>query len=96
MIGPPVPPVAPPPERRARVTFNAAAHRAGTVLTVLMLVIGGALTLTGTLVAPLGAPFLTLGALGLLVIGLEAIVDRRRMPRSIPLDPDTLRRSHRP
>ncbi len=76
-------------------TFNAAAHRVGVVLTTLLIVVGLALTLTGTLVAPLGAPFLTLGGLGLFVIALEAVVDRLRRPRTIPLDPDRLRRSSR-
>ena len=88
MLPPPVPP-------SRRPTFNAAAHRVGVALTVLLLVAGLALTLTGTLVAPLGAPFLTLGVLGLLVIGLEVLVDRLRLPKTIPLDPDTLRRSRR-
>ena len=74
------------------VTFNAAAHRVGVVLTVLLVVVGLVLTLTGTLVAPLGAPFLALGGLGLLVLGLEELVERRRRPRTIPLDPDSLRR----
>ena len=74
------------------VTFDAAAHRVGVVLTVLLVVVGLVLTLTGTLVAPLGAPFLALGGLGLLVLGLEELVERRRRPRTIPLDPDSLRR----
>ena len=74
------------------VTFNAATHRVGVVLTVLLVVVGLVLTLTGTLVAPLGAPFLALGGLGLLVLGLEELVERRRRPRTIPLDPDSLRR----
>ena len=86
------PPGQPPP---IPVTFNTAAHRLGVALTAVVLVLGLALTLTGTLVAPLGAPFLTLGVLGTLVIALEKLVDRLRLPRTIPLDPDTLRRSHR-
>ena len=86
MLPPTVPPARPP-------TFNAMARRVGTGLTLLVLVIGLVLTLTGTLVAPVGAPFLALGGLGLLVIALEVVVDRLRLPRRIPLDPDTLRRS---
>ncbi len=86
-------PSVPPPQP---VTFGRLARRAGTVLTVLVVVVGLASVLTGTLVAPIGAPFLALGGVSLLVLGLEVLVDRRRRPKTIPLDPDDLRRSRRP
>jgi uncharacterized membrane protein len=86
-------PSAPPPPP---VTFGRAARRAGTALTLLVVAVGLASVVTGKLVAPIGAPFLALGGLSLLVLGLEVLVDRRRRPKTIPLDPDDLRRSRRP
>jgi hypothetical protein len=73
-----------------------AANRVGLALCGLLIVGGLAMLLTGVTAGPLPASFLTLGGLGLLAHLFGVLVERLKLPRRVPLDPDTMRRSPRP